>query len=29
VQAIEEELTPEERQTLGDSVSLLRRLAES
>jgi DNA-binding MarR family transcriptional regulator len=29
VRAIEEELTPEERQTLGDSVSLLRRLAES
>jgi DNA-binding MarR family transcriptional regulator len=29
VKAIEEELTPEERQTLGDSVSLLRRLAES
>jgi DNA-binding MarR family transcriptional regulator len=29
VKAIEEELTPEERQTLADSVSLLRRLAES
>ena len=29
VKAIEEELTPEERRTLGDSVSLLRRLAES
>jgi DNA-binding MarR family transcriptional regulator len=29
VRAIEDELTPEERQTLGDSVSLLRRLAES
>ena len=29
VKAIEEELTPEEQRTLGDSVSLLRRLAES